>query len=593
MDSIKNLKKKARSIMLKNYWLLLFTCIVVAFFGVELADSLNVFSINQTAIQDLIDVSIVINEGKFDQVSKQVFDELEETRVNTYTDTMSRNKGVFAGIINSVSNGVMYYKVIQFFNTFSGSSNISLEIILIVVTIVYLAIWYFIKNTFKVIYRRIFLESRIYKKISINRYVFFLKIRKNIRVANALFIKLILLVLWSFTVFGLFIKMYSYKLVEFILAENPDIKPIDAIKLSKKMMKGHKWEAFKLDLSFLGWELIALITFGLSKIFISNMYRIATQTEFFVEVRRLAFENNVDNINLLNDKYLYERADKNIINEKYADIKNDMENNSYAIPKMKGILVFIENMFGITFEGTKANRKFEEEQIAKFNHERYLEILNGEIYPDRLFSINIHETKNNLGTINFLKRYSVLTLLLLFFAISFVGWVWEVVLIFIQSGVLANRGVLIGPWIPIYGYGSLAVLMFGYRFRNKPIKEFLFIIIISAIIEYMTSFLLELKTGLRWWDYTGCFLNINGRICAEGLLAFGIGGLTVVYIIAPIFDNKLKKYNNYLLSIICVILLIFFGIDNIYSNKSPHIGIGITETREENIKKVKSGGYNE
>lgn len=586
MDSIKNLKKKARSVMLKNYWLLLFTCIVVAFFGVELADSLNVFSINQTAIQELIDVSVVINEGNYDQVSEQVFEGLDRTKTNTYTDIFSRNKGVFAGIINSVSNGVMYYKIIQFLNTFSGSSNVSLEILLIVVTIGYVTIWYFFKNTFKVVYRRIFLESRIYKKISINRYVFLLKVKRNIRVAHALFIKLLLLILWSFTVFGLFIKIYSYKLVEFILAENPDIKPLDAIKLSKRMMKGHKWEAFKIDLSFIGWELLALITFGLSKIFISNMYRIATQSEFYVEIRRLAKENNVEKIELLNDKYLYEKVTEDVLDNNYAEIKENVVRNNYAIPKMKGFLVFIENTFGITFESTEANKKFEEEQVLKFNHERYLEILKGEIYPDRLYTLEIQEIKNNLGTINFLKRYSPLTLVILFFIISLVGWIWEVLLIFIQSGVLANRGALNGPWLPIYGYGSLAALMFGYKLRNKPIAEFTLIVVLSGVIEYLTSYILEMKTGLRWWDYTGCFLNINGRICAEGLLAFGIGGLAVVYLIAPVVDNKLKSYSKYYLTVLSILLLIAFSADNIVSRKTPHTGDGITETREENIEKV-------
>lgn len=586
MDSIKNLKKKARSVMLKNYWLLLFTCIVVAFFGVELADSLNVFSINQTAIQELIDVSVVINEGNYDQVSEQVFEGLDRTKTNTYTDIFSRNKGVFAGIINSVSNGVMYYKIIQFLNTFSGSSNVSLEILLIVVTIGYVTIWYFFKNTFKVVYRRIFLESRIYKKISINRYVFLLKVKRNIRVAHALFIKLLLLILWSFTVFGLFIKIYSYKLVEFILAENPDIKPLDAIKLSKRMMKGHKWEAFKIDLSFIGWELLALITFGLSKIFISNMYRIATQSEFYVEIRRLAKENNVEKIELLNDKYLYEKVTEDVLDNNYAEIKENVVRNNYAIPKMKGFLVFIENTLGITFESTEANKKFEEEQILKFNHDRYLEILKGEIYPDRLYTLEIQEAKNNLGTINFLKRYSLLTLIILFFLISLVGWIWEVLLIFIQSGVLANRGALNGPWLPIYGYGSLAALMFGYKLRNKPIAEFTLIVVLSGVIEYLTSYILEMKTGLRWWDYTGCFLNINGRICAEGLLAFGIGGLAVVYLIAPVVDNKLKSYSKYYLTVLSILLLIAFSADNIVSRKTPHTGDGITETREENIEKV-------
>ena len=67
--------------------------------------------------------------------------------------------------------------------------------------------------------------------------------------------------LWNFTIIGGIIKRYSYKMVTYIIAENPHINPNDAIKISEEMMKGNKLQAFKLDLSFIGWNILQIISF--------------------------------------------------------------------------------------------------------------------------------------------------------------------------------------------------------------------------------------------------------------------------------------------------------------------------------------------
>ena len=59
-------------------------------------------------------------------------------------------------------------------------------------------------------------------------------------------------------------------MIPYILAENPKIQRKKAFKLSKEMMKGNKWKTFILDLSFLGWELLSIFTFGLLNIFYIN-----------------------------------------------------------------------------------------------------------------------------------------------------------------------------------------------------------------------------------------------------------------------------------------------------------------------------------
>ncbi|MDD3241008.1 MAG: hypothetical protein PHW47_13220, partial [Lachnospira sp.] len=77
-------------------------------------------------------------------------------------------------------------------------------------------------------------------------------------------------------------------------------------------------------------------------------------------------------------------------------------------------------------------------------------------------------------------------------------------------------------------------------------------------------------------DYHGYFLNLNGRICAEGLLAFGIGGIVVVYVVAPLLDNQFRKMKHAVIVPLCIVLIVIFCADMIYSKKVPNMGAGIT-----------------
>lgn len=59
------------------------------------------------------------------------------------------------------------------------------------------------------------------------------------------------------------------------------------------------------------------------------------------------------------------------------------------------------------------------------------------------------------------RSYRLSSLILFFFLFSSLGWIWEVALHFIADGNLVNRGILIGPWLPIYGFGSIFMLIGG------------------------------------------------------------------------------------------------------------------------------------
>ena len=177
---------------------------------------------------------------------------------------------------------------------------------------------------------------------------------------------------------------------------------------------------------------------------------------------------------------------------------------------------------------------------------------------------------------NYLRSYKITSLIVLFFVLCFIGWIYEVSIHLVRDGVFVNRGTMHGPWLPIYGWGGLLIITLLYNFRTNPKKQFFATIVLCGIVEYISSFALDVIYGQKWWDYSGYFVNLNGRICLEGLLIFGLGGLAISYIIAPMLDNALRKVSKKALVPMLVGLVTIFIIDQIYSWKVPNVGQGIT-----------------
>ena len=155
--------------------------------------------------------------------------------------------------------------------------------------------------------------------------------------------------------------------------------------------------------------------------------------------------------------------------------------------------------------------------------------------------------------------------ILFFFVYSFLGWCLEVICKLITEKRFINRGILIGPICPIYGYGVLIMTLFFRKYLNDSITLFILIIVSCSILEYFTSYFLEKVYHTRWWDYSTKKFNINGRICLETMIPFGILGLLIMNYMNPIVFNLLNILPNYLIYILSTIFLITYIIDNIIS----------------------------
>ena len=154
---------------------------------------------------------------------------------------------------------------------------------------------------------------------------------------------------------------------------------------------------------------------------------------------------------------------------------------------------------------------------------------------------------------------------MLFIIYSFIGWSIEVVGKLIEKHKFINRGFLVGPICPIYGWGCIAIILLLSKYKSSPIVLFLMAIIICSILEYFTSYFMEKLFHVRWWDYTRRKYNINGRICAETMIPFGLLGCLVVYIVNPIFTGLLNKIPVNTLNILAIIIFTLYIIDNVVS----------------------------
>ena len=168
---------------------------------------------------------------------------------------------------------------------------------------------------------------------------------------------------------------------------------------------------------------------------------------------------------------------------------------------------------------------------------------------------------------------------LLFLIYSFIGWIMEICVTFYKSKKIINRGFLIGPYCPIYGYASIIMILYLNHYKDNPLTVFLLAVVICTFIEYIISYIMEKLFNARWWDYSNRKFNINGRVCLENSIWFGLLGTLLIYVVNPFLYNLISKMSDNVLLIVGSFLLIIFVIDLI-------ISLNVTFKIKSNITKL-------
>ena len=122
----------------------------------------------------------------------------------------------------------------------------------------------------------------------------------------------------------------------------------------------------------------------------------------------------------------------------------------------------------------------------------------------------------------------------LYFSIySVLGWVCETVYCSIIQRKFVNRGFLNGPVCPVYGVGAVLVIYLLQPVAGNVPALFLTGMLVTTVLEYLTSVLLEKLFHMKWWDYSHFKLQINGRVCLLNSLMFGALSVFVMLVLHP------------------------------------------------------------
>lgn len=183
-------------------------------------------------------------------------------------------------------------------------------------------------------------------------------------------------------------------------------------------------------------------------------------------------------------------------------------------------------------------------------------------------------------------------LFILFMIYAVIGWAFETIICSIMDKKFANRGFFIGPYLPIFGIGAILITFILSNYQKDILVLFIMSAVLGAVLEYISSYLLEKIFNTRWWNYEIDKFNLNGRVCLSATICFGALGVILIEVLNPFFIETIKSIPQLTLNIIFIILLVIFITDMIVSItiiskiKSKNFGKS-KDTTEEVTKKVR------
>lgn len=146
-----------------------------------------------------------------------------------------------------------------------------------------------------------------------------------------------------------------------------------------------------------------------------------------------------------------------------------------------------------------------------------------------------------------------MNILMDFVFFSIIGYISE--LVYCSLNKRKSGKALRGPWCPLYGLGGLLIISVVSVIPDNMLLIYIVSVLVASFTEYLVSVILEMVFNMKWWDYSFKKFNLNGRICLENSLLFGILGILIFYIYLPlkvyifhVSDPLILKVSVYLLS---------------------------------------------
>lgn len=162
----------------------------------------------------------------------------------------------------------------------------------------------------------------------------------------------------------------------------------------------------------------------------------------------------------------------------------------------------------------------------------------------------------------FAKGFCFKKVFFIFVITSIFGAYWEEICWIMNKGYWEPRRALIyGPFSPVYGISFVMAALCFCRKKMRSYKVFLYSFLLGGFCEYILSIFQEVLFNSRSWDYTGYFLNIDGRTTIPFMIVWGLFGLLFTEIVYPFMSKMIEKIPYKIGEILYKILLIFMIFD--------------------------------
>ncbi len=286
----KELKARAKEVVKRNYWTAVVTCFLVALLTGEFGTSIIIKQDESLRPNFFINHQNIIENIEIEENIKET---LNDTQINII-------KAIEANLNSATKSQKYIFKIWDAINSFQINRT-AIGTILIIGAILAFLFIVFIADPLIVGGKRYFLKARNNNaKIGEIKVIF--QKGNLLNIAITMFLRNIYNALWYLTIIGGVIKTYEYRMIPYILAENPRIKRKEAFELSKQMMKGNKWKTFILDMSFFGWNFLSVLTLGILSIFYVNPYNAATIAELYATLKTKAIDQKYKYYESLNNE---------------------------------------------------------------------------------------------------------------------------------------------------------------------------------------------------------------------------------------------------------------------------------------------------
>ena len=266
----KSVKEKGKKAFFGNFWKSVLVAIIL---GITLGAASSGFSSGSSMSSSITSLIKTTTESQSGSTSGTITytDDQGDSHNVTFDLDLSDPASVDQDEVNFVVSTVLAILAIGF-------------VIYLVITVFALAFKYLLLTPFEYGCRKFFRKNLDEPaKLSNIVYVFDSHYKNIVKTA---FLTDLFIWLWSllFIVPGI-IKAYQYRLVPYIMSENPEMSFRDAQAESARLMNGNKWKSFVLDLSFIGWDILSIFTWGLLEIFFVAPYKASTDAALYESIK--------------------------------------------------------------------------------------------------------------------------------------------------------------------------------------------------------------------------------------------------------------------------------------------------------------------